>query len=326
MNMNRVNEIATSFKSLVKDTYHKTEVLPELFALQSELVEKTFGDGTSASELKIWDVERRLDEMNTECGGVATIQIESFKKDCKYICNLIKAEISGNRGETKAFDSLSRIRGEHIILKNIELSNAESRSELDAVVITRNGAFIVEVKNTSRNIFIDEEGNYYRTGEFLRWDSNIGEKMQVKKNLLREVLDEKGLVDIPIYEIVVFTNNRVEVQNKCATLKTCFLSQLPYIIDKCRDTFISFSEMELVVQAVTAANIERSYPFEFDVEAFKMNFASILVTFEEAENAKEHSWFKTFIAFFNRKAMKYAQTAAAFAITVLSAISSVNGN
>lgn len=326
MNMNRVNEIATSFKSFVKDTYHKTEVLPELFALQSELVEKTFEEGTATSELKIWDVERRLDEMNTECGGVATIQIESFKKDCKYICNLIKAEISGNRGETKAFDSLSRIRGEHIILKNIELSNAESRSELDAVVITRNGAFIVEVKNTSRNIFIDEEGNYYRTGEFLRWDSNIGEKMQVKKNLLREVLDEKGLVDIPIYEIVVFTNNRVEVQNKCATLKTCFLSQLPYIIDKCRDTFISFSEMELVVQAVTAANIERSYPFEFDVEAFKMNFASILVTFEEAENAKEHSWFKTFIAFFNRKAMKYAQTAAAFAITVLSAISSVNGN
>ena len=326
MNMNRVTEIATSFKSFMKDTYHKTEVLPELFALQSELVEKTFEEGTATSELKIWDVERRLDEMNAECGGVATIQIESFKKDCKYICNLIKAEISGNRGETKAFDSLSRIRGEHIILKNIELSKAELRSELDAVVITRNGAFIVEVKNTSRNIFIDEEGNYYRTGEFLRWDSNIGEKMKVKKSLLREVLDEKGLVDIPIYELVVFTNNRVEVQNKCATLKTCFLSQLPYIIDKCRDTLISFSEMELAAQAVTVVNIEKSYPFEFDVEAFKTNFASILVAFEEAENAKEHSWFKTLVAFFNRKAMKYSQTAAALAITVLSAISSVNGN
>ena len=326
MNMNRVTEIATSFKSFTKDAYHKTEVLPELFALQGELVEKTFGEGTTTSELKIWDVERRLDEMNTECGGVATIQIESFKKDCKYICNLIKAEISGNRGETKAFDSLSRIRGEHIILKNIEFSNAESRSELDAVVITRNGAFIVEVKNTSRNIFIDEEGNYYRTGEFLRWDSNIGEKMQVKKNLLREVLDEKGLVNIPIYEIVVFTNNRVEVQNKCATLKTCFLSQLPYIIDKCRDTLISFSEMELAAQVVTAANVEKTYPFEFDVEAFKTNFASILVTLEEAKNAKGHSWLKTLVAFFNHKAMKYAQTAAAFAITVLSAISSVNGN
>ncbi|MFR5648777.1 MAG: nuclease-related domain-containing protein [[Eubacterium] siraeum] len=325
MNTNRVNEIATSFTSFTKDAYHKTEVLPELFALQTELVEKTFTEGTETAELKIWDVERRLDEMNAECGGIVTEQLEAFKKDCKYICNLIKAEISGNRGEMKAFDSLSRIHGEHNILKNIELSNNEMRSELDAVVITRNGAFIVEVKNTSRNIFIDEDGNYYRTGEFLRWDSQIGEKMQVKKRLLREVLNTKGLVDIPIYEIVVFTNNRVEVQNKCRTLKTCFLSQLPYIIDKCRDTVISFTEMNLAVQAVSEANIEKSYPFEFDVYAFKMNFANILVALEEAKEAKQNNWFKTVIDFFNQKTVKYAHTAAALAIAVLSAISSVNG-
>ena len=135
MNTNRVTEIAASFTSFTKDAYHKTEVLPELFALQAELVEKTFAEGTETAELKIWDVERRLDEMNAECGGIVTKQLEAFKKDCKYICNLIKAEISGNRGEMKAFDSLSRIHGEHIILKNIELSNNEMCSELDAVVI-----------------------------------------------------------------------------------------------------------------------------------------------------------------------------------------------
>lgn len=322
MNTNRVNEIAASFTSFTKDAYHKTEVLPELFALQGELMEKTFVESSKTAELKIWDVERRLDEMNVECGGIVTEQLDAFKKDCKYICNLIKAEISGNRGEMKAFDSLSRIHGEHIILKNIEPNN-EMRSELDAVVITRNGAFIVEVKNTSRNIFIDEDGNYYRTGEFLRWDSHIGEKMQVKESLLREVLNVKGLGDIPIYEIAVFTNNRIEVQNKCRTLKTCFLSQLPYIIDKCRDTVISFNEMNLAAQAVSETNIEKSYPFEFDVYAFKMNFANILVALEEA---KQNSWFKTVIAFFNQKTVKYAHTAATLAIAVLSAFGSANGH
>lgn len=326
MNTNRVTEIAASFTSFTKDAYHKTEVLPELFALQTELVEKTFAESSETSELKIWDVERRLDGMNVECGSIVTEQLEAFKKDCKYICNLIKAEISGNRGEMKAFDSLSRIHGEHIILKNIELSNSEMRSELDAVVITRNGTFIVEVKNTSRNIFIDEDGNYYRTGEFLRWDSHIREKMQVKESLLREVLNAKGLADIPIYEIVVFTNNRIEVQNKCRTLKTCFLSQLPYIIEKCRDTTISFTEMNLAVQAVSEANIEKSYPFEFDVDAFKMNFANILVTLEEAKEAKQNNWFKTVIAFLYQKTVKYAHTAAALAIAVLSAFGSVNGH
>lgn len=328
MNANRVNEIAASFTSFTKDAYHKTEVLPELFALQTELGKKTetLSETSETAELKIWDVERRLDEMNSECGGIVTEQLEAFKKDCKYICNLIKAEISGNRGEMKAFDSLSRIHGEHIILKNIELSNNEMRSELDAVVITRNGAFIVEVKNTSRNIFVDEDGNYYRTGEFLRWDSHIREKMQVKESLLREVLNAKGLADIPIYEIVVFTNNRIEVQNKCRTLKTCFLSQLPYIIDKCRDTVISFNEMNLAAQAVSEANIEKSYPFEFDVDAFKMNFANIFVALEEAKEAKQSNWFKNVIAFFSQKTVQYAHTATALAVAVISVFGSVNGH
>lgn len=326
MNTNRVTEIATSFTSFTKDAYHKTEVLRELFALQTELVKKTFAEGTETAELKIWDVERRLDEMNAECGGIVTEQLEAFKKDCKYICNLIKAEISGNRGERKAFDSLSRIHGEHTILKNIELSNNEMRSELDAVVVTQNGAFIVEVKNTSRDIFIDEDGNYYRTGEFLKWDSHIREKMQVKESLLRELLNAKGLADIPIYEIVVFTNNRIEVQNKCRTLKTCFLSQLPYIIDKSRDTVISFNEMNLAAQAVAEANIEKSYPFEFDVDAFKMNFANILVALEDAKEVKRNNWFKTVIAFFNQKTVKYARTAAALAVAIISAFGSVNGH
>ena len=326
MNTNRANEIASSFTSFTKKAYHKTEILPELFALQTELVEKTFAEGTETVGLKIWDVERHLDEMNAEFGGIVTKQLEVFRKDCKSLCNLIKAEISGNRGEAKAFNSLSCIHGKHTVLKNIELSNDEMRSELDAVVITRNGAFIVEVKNTSRNIFIDEDGNYYRTGEFLKWDSHIGEKMQIKRSLLRQVFDRKGLVDIPIYEIVVFTNNRIEVQNECRTLKTCFLSQLPYIIGKCRDTVISFEEMELAVQTVTEANIEKSYPFEFDVDAFKINFANILVALEEAEEANQNNWFKTVIAFFNQKTAKYAHTAAALAIAGLSAIGAINGH
>ena len=317
MNTNRVNEIVSNFKSFKKDAYHKTEVLPELFALQDELIKAAFNDGTDITGLKIWDVENHLEQINAECGGIATEQLENFKKDCKYISNLIKAEISGNRGEEKAFDSLSRIHGDHILLKNVELSNTYMKSELDAVVLTRNGAFIVEVKNTSRNIFIDEDGNYYRTGEFIRWDSHIGEKMQVKKTLLRELLNSKGLVDIPIYEIVVFTNNRVEVQNKCANLKTCFLSQLPYIIDKCSDTVITYSEIELAASAISEANIEKSYPFDFDADAFKLNFANLLVCLEEAENAKNNNWFNSIIAFSNKKTVKLAHSAAAVIVATI---------
>jgi len=313
----RIHEITSQIQSFSKERYHKTELLPELFALQSELVEVVFeGNDIDKTSLRIWDVEKRFAEMNAECGGIVTEQLHSFERDCKYICNLIKAEISGNRGEDKAYESLSRIRGEHTILRNVELSNDTMRSEIDAVVITRNGAFIVEVKNTSKNIFIDAEGNYYRTGEFLKWDSNIGEKMRIKRDLLREVLDAQGLTYMPIYEVVVFTNNRVEIQNKCATLKTCFLSQLPYAIDKCREVTFSFKEMDLAVEAISAANKESYYPLEFDVESFKNNFADILATLELAKAKKSSNWFKTMMSFIGRKAVKYAASAAAFVFAI----------
>lgn len=317
----RISEILKRFQSFAKESYHKTDILPELFALQSELVDIIFeGENVDKSNLKIWDVEKRLAEMNTECNGIATEELNSFEKDCKYICNLIKAEISGNRGEEKAFESLSRIRGEHIILKNIELSNGALRSELDAVVITQNGAFIVEVKNSSKNIFIDAEGNYFRTGEFLKWDSNLGEKMRIRQELLRAVLVAQGLSYMPIYGVVVFTNNRVEVQNKCAALKTCFLSQLPYVIDNCRDVMFSFKEMDLAAEAISAANKESFYPLEFDAEQFKQNFANILATLEFAKTEKQSNWIEMFKVFFSKKVAKYAASVASFAFAIVAAI------
>ena len=317
----RIHEITSQFQSFSKERYHKTELLPELFALQSELVEIAFdGEDIDKTSLRIWDVEKRLADMNAECGGIVIDQLHSFERDCKYICNLIKAEISGNRGEDKAYESLSRIRGEHTILRNVELSNDTMRSEIDAVVITRNGAFIIEVKNTSKNIFIDAEGNYYRTGEFLKWDSNIGEKMRIKRDLLREVLDAQGLTYMPIYEVVVFTNNKVEIQNKCTTLKTCFLSQLPYAIDKCHNMTFSFKEMDLAIETISAANKESYYPLEFDVESFKNNFANILATLELAKAKKSSNWFKTMMSFVGRKVVKYAASAATFVFAIFGVV------
>lgn len=69
---------------------------------------------------------------------------------------------------------------------------------MDAVVITPKCVTIIEVKNTSRNIFIDEEGNYFRTGEFLKWDCNIAEKMSLKEKLLRKVLSEAEMGHLQI--------------------------------------------------------------------------------------------------------------------------------
>lgn len=289
MNMNRVNELMASMTLFGKEAYHKSELLDEMFALQSEIVSLTFNeDHAATADLKIWDVERHLEQLNADCGNAADAELEKFKGGCKVLCNLIKAEISGNRGEYKAFRTLAYLQKDHIILKNVELKDGDLRSELDAIVINPAGITIVEVKNTSRNIFIDENGNYYRTGEFLNWDCNIAQKMDIKEELLRRALANAGIEDVEINKIVVFTDNRIEVQNKYSKIRTCFVSQLAYIIDGFRgQKHISKEEMEYIEGIIKAAECKEAYPFSFDVAQYKTDFATLMVALEEAKAKAE---------------------------------------
>lgn len=288
MKADRVNEIVGTMKSFSKDKYQKSELLAEMFALQQEIVGLAFnGDHASTADLKIWDVEKHLDQLNQDCGNVADEELQKFKDGSKKLCNLIKSEISGNRGETKAFRALQFIHSKNSVLKNVELSDGDLRTELDAVVVTPGTVIIVEVKNTAKDIFIDENGNYFRTGEFLKWDCNIAEKMTLKEELLRKALASDGIEDIRIRSIVVFTDSRIEVQNKYSRIRTCFVSQLAYIIDGFKNERpYSDDEMKKIESSIRLAASKESYPFDFDVAQYKLDFATVMACLEEA-SAKE---------------------------------------
>ena len=335
MKTNRVNEMMATMKSFSKDKYQKNELLTEMFALQQEIVGLTFnGDHASTADLKIWDVERHLEQLNQDCGNVADEELQRFKEGSKILCNLIKAEISGNRGEAKAFRTLQYIHSKNIILKNVELSDGDRRTELDAVVITPGVVTIVEVKNTAKNIFIDENGDYYRTGEYLRWDCNIAEKMALKEELLKKVLADDGIEDVQIRSIVVFTDNRIEVQNKYSRIRTCFVSQLAYIIDGFKSsTNMSEEEMEQIEGLIKDAECKEAYPIDFDVAQYKMDFATLMAVLEEASakaeepeyeqevvNEKKSVWTVLKNAFTSRYAGYAGSAAAAAAVTFISTV------
>lgn len=294
MKTNRVNEIVATMKAFSKDKYQKNELLTEMFALQQGIVGLTFnGEHASTADLKIWDVERHLEQLNQDCGNVADDELQRFEDGSKTFCNLIKAEISGKRGEAKAFSALQHIRSKNIILKNVELSDGNHRTELDAIVITPGVVTIVEVKNTAKNIFIDENGDYYRTGEYLRWDCNIAEKMTFKEEALKKVLADNEIEDIQIKSIVVFTDNRIEVQNKYCGIRTYFVSQLAYIIDGFkRSTSMREEELEHIGGFIKEAECKEAYPLDFDVVQYKMDFATLMAILEETSAKAEEPEYK----------------------------------
>ncbi len=286
MKTNRVEEIISNMTSFGKDRYHRSELLSEMFKLQEDTVRLTFNEEhASTADLKIWDVERHLTDLNEQNNHIADVELEKFKGECRTLCNLIKAEISGQRGENRAFRSLEFLNAPSLIVKNVELSDGDLRTEIDALVINPNGLVIVEVKNTSKDIFIDERGDYFRTGEFLKWDCNIADKMAVKETLLKKALAAVG-IDVPsIHKIVVFTDNRIQVQNKCNMIETCFVSQLSYKIDDLRNECnCSIQLMNDIKEAVEQASSKEEYPFEFDVKGFKHDFAVVMSILESASS------------------------------------------
>lgn len=277
----KINEMVAEMDACREGTYKKEEKLSELLKLQNQLVDVTFGKGASDDNtLKLWDVWNRLWELNENAENRQDELFTKVKNQCKDICNSIKGEISGNRGERLAFNAIDKIGVEHRILKNLKFKEGQAGAELDAVVLTRKGIAIVEVKNTRRDIMIAENGAYYRMGDYLKFDQNIGSKMNYREQLIKETLYGYGLSidDIPVLKLVVFTDNRIEVTNKCNDIKTTFLAPMPYIIEKFgNDEIFNFDELDSVAELLEQARCANEIPWDIDLEQFKIDFATLLV-------------------------------------------------
>lgn len=279
----RIIEIKNRLTALESGKCSKQELIPQLLALQEQLVSATFN--SKDPSLRIGDVENRLIQMNDERGGIASNQLDSFLKQSKILKEMIRAELSGAKGENKAYKSLQTSLKSHYILRNIELSVGAHRSEIDLVVITEKKIFLIEVKNTSRDIVIDKKGNYCRMTKYgsLAFDKNIGEQMNEKEYLLREVIKSSGIKNVKFQSLVVFTDSGVRVNNNYKYIKACYLSQLPHIIEESMiyNTF-SDEEMKTLADTITNAQCSEEYYVDMDVVALKNDFAMLLATLEQS--------------------------------------------
>jgi len=316
----RQNQIYKSINSFKKDLYHKSEILPELLSYQQEVVNIAFSDTTKEKNtLRFWDAIEHYKKLSAEHKNIANSELEKFIIDCKKANNKIKAEISGNRGEEIVLRNLETLKIKNTISKNIELQNETTRSEIDTVVFTQKGAFIIEVKNTKKNIFIDRDGLFFRvTDERQQFDSNIAEKMQIKEALLRNELDKLGYSGLQIFKIVVFTNTKAEIQNKCKQLQTCFSNQLATIIENWNaPIYLRTNDLYIMSEALNKLSSSATFPMELDTEAAKKNFALLAAKLELAESSKaqmQTNWFKNLASILLIRNRRYATANAATAV------------
>lgn len=284
---NRIEGMMDTLKPCSKSIYYKTEILKELTALMQVMVKKTYNEEHAENmQLGMKDVIRHFQEKNVEYGGIASEPLRRFERACSEFDTLLGRERAGTMGETLAFRSLETVRTEKIEFHNVELHKGENRGELDAVVVTAKAIFLIEVKNSGHDMEIDSRGNYYRSHGYMNLDYNIGEKVNNKEFLLRDALLELSNTqqkEFNIVNLVVFANSRINVNNRFKYLETCFLSQLPHIIDDYAGEDIYLQEdMKNIEKTIKEAECKRAYPLNFDVSQFKLDFATILCILETA--------------------------------------------
>ncbi len=280
----RIAEISSPITALSETAYYQNELKEQYKALERQVTEITYNDiHVRNANLDLRDVMRHLSEMNEKYGHPDDILFEKVIADCRKISTEIKAIKSGDRGEDRAFKCLETILCKKRILTNLELKYGEHKTEIDAVVITSKAVFIIEVKNPSVDIYIDERGNFYRDPSRIRFDSNIGVQMNEKQYLVKQALENGGYKDVKVVSYVVFTNTSKEIKNDYEFITTCYVSNLPnYINNYKADKSYAESDIEKMSEILSRAEIKEKYSPKIDIKEFKVNFATLIATLEEA--------------------------------------------
>ena len=325
----RVNEIMKKITAFEKEMYNRDENLNELIKLQNEMGIITFGI-EQAEGKRFYDISDHYSDKNRDENRGEDELVERFRKDCHELTNAIRGEISGRKGEAQTFKRLDFLTSSHSIRKNIEIGDGSKKTEIDALVVTEKAAFIVEVKNTKRDVFIDEAGQYYRTGEFLKWDSDLGAKLAMREEFVRTAAEQAGISNMKIVKIVVFTDNRITVQNKCKDFRTCFLNQLASIIDTFDgENSMALTEIENIMAEIDEITSVSCYKPNFDIQTIKRDFAELVSTMdypEEAASKTKTVWWRELFSAISYKNAATVLIASGIVASVATSILKHGGN
>lgn len=230
--MNREG-LLSSLKGLSKNVYSREELLPEMDLLEEEMAQIVFEDGLDipAEYVHMSYIMKRLHIMNNRAGNVANQELKKLSRLASIFSNHVRAQQSGITGEDRVEQYLGYMKSNHVVLRNLQLSDGVHKTEIDFLVLKQGVATIVEVKNSKRDVYIDEAGDMYKVGRYENFDSHLGAKMDFRAKIIKQFLKDAGYENMRIEKVVVFTNNRIQIKKDYRGFRVCFLSRLPHLID-----------------------------------------------------------------------------------------------
>ncbi|MGN0735349.1 MAG: nuclease-related domain-containing protein [Anaerovoracaceae bacterium] len=214
----------------------------------------------------------------------------------KTVDRELSISMSGIRGEQLVARTLEYInRPEAKVYKNVYLTNGIDETELDAVVVTNEGIIILEVKKTKDDLTITEDGRLIHSGDECYEKKPIGEKMRIKRQLLKDVLETAfSEVDeaIPVYvdSYIVFSTPRevrIRVNDNYHQEKWCYRTGINSRIDNYYGR-IKYSDSQLnqiYKQISELESNKKRFHLSVDFDAVRYDLANAIVALELAKTA-----------------------------------------
>lgn len=185
-----------------------------------------------------------------------------------FIYITFKARIKGKIGEVTTSFILKRLnKSKYRVINNVVLNIGGKTSQIDHVVISNFGVFVIETKNQKGWILGGEHSEYWTQVIYKRKDKFYNPIRQNQGHVfaLRHFLQEYPSIRfVPI--VVFFTNATIKVKT---TSEVVYTNCLLKTIRKFSDVVLSENEKEAIFHRITSVNIKKDYNSSQHVAAIK---------------------------------------------------------
>lgn len=123
----------------------------------------------------------------------------------KNIANMLQQGIDC---ENHVANSLETLPNGYYVLNNVGIEDSQGKSEIDSLVMSKNGVWIVEVKSHIGSVYGEEEDNYWDYERANGQDDKIENPLKQsyrQMKILKNIFDAKG-IDVFVKYCVVFPN------------------------------------------------------------------------------------------------------------------------
>lgn len=249
---------------LTREDYTFVEYVEQLMKFQEETAKLVIGEEDSHL-VRMTEIISRCEAIAREKNLYYDSKVTEGLRALRLISKEIAVAMAGKRGEDRVANTYQYVtRPDARFFRNVFVSDGVEQTEIDSVVLTKNGFIILEIKNAKEDITLAPDGRILFNNSSCYHDISIGEKMDKKRRLLKKRLEEefanRGIEkEVKMDSLLVFSTPkgvRIQVHDQFKQENYCFRGSLFSRIDGFQST-VQYTEEELATMDEILQHIEK---------------------------------------------------------------------